>query len=44
VKKYPAGRKRNLRNPRIVISDFQEYLDGDLIEELPKKISITVNP
>jgi peptidyl-prolyl cis-trans isomerase SurA len=42
--KYPAGEKKFEETRGIVIRDFQEYLDGELIEELRKKYPITVNP
>jgi peptidyl-prolyl cis-trans isomerase SurA len=41
--KYPAGEKEFEETRGIVIRDFQEYLDGKLVEELRKKYPITVN-
>jgi peptidyl-prolyl cis-trans isomerase SurA len=41
--KYPAGEKKFEETRGIVIRDFQDYLDGELIEELRKKYPITVN-
>jgi peptidyl-prolyl cis-trans isomerase SurA len=41
--KYPAGEKKFEETRGIVIRDFQEYLDGELIEKLRKKYPITVN-
>jgi peptidyl-prolyl cis-trans isomerase SurA len=41
--KYSAGDKKFEETRGLVIRDFQEYLDGELIEELRKKYPITVN-
>lgn len=41
--KYPAGTMKFEETRGIVIRDFQEYLDVELIEELRKKYPITVN-
>lgn len=41
--KYPAGAKKFEETRGIVIRDFQEYLDQELIEGLREKYPITIN-
>ncbi len=41
--KFPAGPKKFEETRGLVIRDFQDYLDEQLIEELQKKYPITIN-